>query len=212
MGTRPTKGDKAAEQLDALSPPDAPAAAPAAAPDKSPAPSAAKAAAPPKGTHGGARPGSGPKPKGKAPTPEEAAAAESARIAARRIELDANSKVVQQALGDLYALPFEVAAAFADTPRVALTPEVKAARGQTAYWAVWTLCPDWTKYMPVFVVGACFVADVGVAVAVIREEKRKRKAGAVPPTAPPVRAVVANLPPPGTPGAAPPGAPPPISA
>lgn len=211
--------DDAAKALEALGGADAPAEAAKSAqrPAAAPAPATSKPAAPTPGKsgHGGARPGSGPKPKaGKEPTAEEVAAAEEARRDARRRDFAANEKNIKAALADFYGMPFDLLAAFSDVAEVKLDAETKRARGDTAYWVVYTFCPDWTKYLPLILLGGCFVGDVGVAVKLIQEDRARRKAaeGARGPTSPAPAAVVAQLDRRMPAPAAPEGAPPPVRA
>lgn len=211
--------DEAAKALESIAGADAPAEAGKSAqkPAAAPAPAVTRPAAPAPGKsgHGGARPGSGPKPKApKEPTAEEVAAAEEARRDARRRDFAANEKNIKAALADFYGMPFDLLAAFSDVPDVKLDDATKRARGETAYWVVYTFCPDWTKYLPLILLGGCFVGDVGVAVKLIQEDRARRKAqeSGRSPTSPAPAAVVTQLERRVAAPAAPAGAPPPVQA
>jgi hypothetical protein len=104
------------------------------------------------------------------------AAAEDARKAERRAFFAANESEIKRALGGLYGFPFEIAAAATSIPRMELDAEKKAERARTMYWVLCVYCPDWTKHLPLLVLGGAVAADAMGAFALYKAEKEAREA------------------------------------
>jgi hypothetical protein len=115
------------------------------------------------------------------PTRDEAA--DEAAKALRREFFAKNERPIKKALGDFYGLPFEIAAAASEVPAIELDAAKKAERADTLYWVLTVYCPDWTKHLPLLVLGGCVVADAGAAFAAYKTAKKVRpaKAGATQP-------------------------------
>jgi hypothetical protein len=105
-------------------------------------------------------------------------AADEAAKDVRRAFFAANAVQIKKSLGDFYGMPFEIAAAASDVRAIELDPAKKAERAETLYWVLTVYCPDWTKHLPLLVLGGCVVADAGAAFAAYKAAKSVRPAKA----------------------------------